>query len=114
MANLPRLNDWARSRHVNRGRITGGHGLRRAIDCRCGARHYGDAQAEANIFQHFQEHTKTKMAILISHRFSTVRLAHEIVVMEHGQIKERGTHKALLAQQGQYAHLFTLQAEGYK
>ncbi|MCZ2721397.1 ABC transporter ATP-binding protein [Marinomonas sp. 15G1-11] len=73
-----------------------------------------DAQAEANIFQHFQEHTKTKMAILISHRFSTVRLAHEIVVMEHGQIKERGTHKALLAQQGQYAHLFTLQAEGYK
>ena len=73
-----------------------------------------DAQAEANIFQHFQEHTKDKMAILISHRFSTVRLAYEIIVMEHGQIKERGTHESLLAQQGQYAHLFTLQAQGYK
>jgi len=73
-----------------------------------------DAQAEANIFQHFQEHTKHKMAILISHRFSTVRLAHEIIVMEHGQVKERGTHESLLEQQGQYAHLFTLQAQGYK
>jgi ATP-binding cassette subfamily B protein len=73
-----------------------------------------DAKAEANIFQHFQEHTKTKMAILISHRFSTVRLAHEIIVMEHGEIKERGTHDTLLAQQGQYAHLFALQAQGYK
>ncbi|MCB5161493.1 ABC transporter ATP-binding protein [Marinomonas algarum] len=73
-----------------------------------------DAQAEANIFQHFQAHTKDKMAILISHRFSTVRLAHEIIVMEQGHIKERGTHDALLAQQGQYAHLFTLQAEGYR
>ncbi|NLQ17698.1 ABC transporter ATP-binding protein [Marinomonas sp. M1K-6] len=73
-----------------------------------------DAQAEANIFQHFQQHTKDKMAILISHRFSTVRLAHEIIVMEHGQIKEHGTHESLLAQQGQYAHLFTLQAQGYR
>ncbi len=73
-----------------------------------------DAQAEANIFQHFQEQTKSKMAILISHRFSTVRLAHEIVVMEHGEIKERGTHDALLAQKGQYAHLFALQAQGYQ
>lgn len=73
-----------------------------------------DAQAEANIFEHFQEHTEDKMAILISHRFSTVRLAHEIIVMEHGEIKERGTHDDLLAQQGQYAHLFTLQAQGYR
>jgi ATP-binding cassette subfamily B protein len=73
-----------------------------------------DAKAEANIFQHFQEHTKTKMAILISHRFSTVRLAHEIIVMEHGEVKERGTHDTLLAQQGQYAHLFKLQAQGYR
>ncbi|RBO82375.1 ABC transporter ATP-binding protein [Marinomonas aquiplantarum] len=73
-----------------------------------------DAQAEASIFQHFQQHTKDKMAILISHRFSTVRLAHEIIVMGQGQIKERGTHDALLAQQGQYAHLFSLQAQGYR
>ncbi|MFT2097466.1 ABC transporter ATP-binding protein [Marinomonas sp. 2405UD66-6] len=73
-----------------------------------------DAQAEASIFEHFQEHTKDKMAILISHRFSTVRLAHEIIVMEHGEIKERGTHDSLLAQQGQYAHLFKLQAQGYR
>ncbi|WCN11057.1 ABC transporter ATP-binding protein [Marinomonas mediterranea] len=73
-----------------------------------------DAQAEATIFQHFQEHTKDKMAILISHRFSTVRLAHEIIVMEHGEIKERGTHESLLEQKGQYAHLFALQAKGYR
>lgn len=73
-----------------------------------------DAQAEATIFQHFQEHTKDKMAILISHRFSTVRLAHEIIVMDKGRIKERGSHEALLQQNGQYAHLFTLQAQGYR
>ncbi|MBJ7555651.1 ABC transporter ATP-binding protein [Marinomonas spartinae] len=73
-----------------------------------------DAQAEASIFQHFQEHTKNKMAILISHRFSTVRLANEIILIEHGQIKERGTHQSLLEQQGRYAHLFTLQAQGYQ
>lgn len=73
-----------------------------------------DAQAEANIFEHFQEHTKDKMAILISHRFSTVRLAHEIIVMEHGEIKEHGTHETLLAQKGKYSHLFILQAQGYR
>jgi ATP-binding cassette subfamily B protein len=73
-----------------------------------------DAKAEASIFQHFQEQTKSKMAILISHRFSTVRLAHEIIVMEHGEIKERGTHDELLTQKGQYAHLFALQAQGYR
>jgi ATP-binding cassette subfamily B protein len=73
-----------------------------------------DAKAETNIFQHFQEQTKSKMAILISHRFSTVRLAHEIIVMEHGEIKERGTHDELLTQKGQYAHLFALQAQGYR
>lgn len=73
-----------------------------------------DAAAEAEIFAHFQEHTQSKMAILISHRFSTVRLANEIIVMEHGEIKERGTHEQLLKQAGQYAHLFALQAKGYK
>lgn len=73
-----------------------------------------DAAAEAEIFAHFQEHTQNKMAILISHRFSTVRLANEIIVMEHGEIKERGTHEQLLQQAGQYAHLFELQAKGYQ
>lgn len=73
-----------------------------------------DAAAEADIFAHFQQHTQNKMAILISHRFSTVRLANEIIVMEHGEIKERGTHKQLLQQEGQYAHLFHLQAKGYQ
>lgn len=73
-----------------------------------------DAGAEAEIFAHFQEHTASKMAILISHRFSTVRLANEIIVMEHGQIIERGNHEQLLALDGRYAHLFNLQAKGYQ
>ncbi|SBS28793.1 Lipid A export ATP-binding/permease protein MsbA [Marinomonas aquimarina] len=73
-----------------------------------------DAGAEAEIFAHFQEHTASKMAILISHRFSTVRLANEIIVMEHGQIIERGDHEQLLAVDGRYAHLFNLQAKGYQ
>lgn len=73
-----------------------------------------DAGAEAEIFAHFQEHTASKMAILISHRFSTVRLANEIIVMEHGKIIERGTHSQLLEMDGRYAYLFTLQAKGYQ
>ncbi|TDR06610.1 ABC transporter ATP-binding protein [Marinomonas communis] len=73
-----------------------------------------DAGAEAEIFAHFQEHTASKMAILISHRFSTVRLANEIIVMEHGKIIERGTHRQLLEMDGRYAYLFTLQAKGYQ
>lgn len=73
-----------------------------------------DAGAEAEIFAHFQEHTASKMAILISHRFSTVRLANEIIVMQHGQIIERGNHEQLLALNGRYAHLFNLQAKGYQ
>jgi ATP-binding cassette subfamily B protein len=54
------------------------------------------------------------MVILISHRFSTVRMADEIVVLERGQVTERGTHEALMQEDGQYAHLFTLQAAGYR
>ena len=73
-----------------------------------------DAAAEADIFEHFQEHTRHKMAILISHRFSTVRLANEIIVMEHGSIQERGTHHSLLSLKGHYAKLFELQAKGYQ
>ena len=54
------------------------------------------------------------MVILISHRFSTVRIADEIVVLERGQVTERGTHESLMTRDGKYAHLFRLQAAGYR
>ncbi len=73
-----------------------------------------DAQAEANIFEHFRQHAKKKIVILISHRFSTVRMADEILVMEHGKIIEHGNHEKLLSLNGRYAHLFQLQAKGYQ
>jgi ATP-binding cassette subfamily B protein len=73
-----------------------------------------DAQAEADIFEHFRQHTSNKMVILISHRFSTVRMADHIVVMDKGQIVEQGSHEELLMLNGQYAHLFRLQAKGYR
>ena len=73
-----------------------------------------DAQAEADIFEHFRQHTSNKMVILISHRFSTVRMADHIVVMDKGEIVEQGSHEKLLQQNGQYAHLFNLQARGYR
>jgi len=64
-----------------------------------------DAKAEANIFQHFQEHTEDKSGDSDSHRFQLLRLAHEIIVMEHGEVKNEALMTPLLAQQGQYAHL---------
>lgn len=73
-----------------------------------------DAQAEATVFEHFRNHTEQKMAILISHRFSTVRMADQIVVMDAGRIVEHGSHEDLLTQDGRYAHLFNLQAAGYQ
>jgi len=73
-----------------------------------------DARAEADIFAHFRELTANRISIIISHRFSTVRIADQIVVMEHGQILERGDHESLLALGGQYATLFELQAKGYQ
>ena len=73
-----------------------------------------DAQTEAEIFEHFQSLTADKIAILISHRFSTVRRAELIVVMHEGEIIERGSHEELLALEGQYARLFELQARGYR
>lgn len=73
-----------------------------------------DAQAEANIFEHFRQHAQHKIVILISHRFSTVRMADTIIVMERGKIIEQGNHQTLLANNGRYAHLFQLQAKGYQ
>ena len=73
-----------------------------------------DAASEAAIVDHFRNASATKMTILISHRFSTVRAANQIVVMRGGVIVERGDHASLLELGGVYAHLFTLQARGYQ
>ena len=73
-----------------------------------------DAETEYEIFRRFQELTVGKMAILISHRFSTVRMADRIVVIQEGRVAEIGSHQELLNQGGIYGHLFSLQAEGYR
>lgn len=73
-----------------------------------------DARAEFAVFQRFSELTAGRIAILISHRFSTVRMADRIVVLEGGEVVEEGNHDALLARKGRYAELFNLQAAGYR
>jgi len=73
-----------------------------------------DAQAEYEVFKHFRVLTEGKTAIFISHRFSTVRLADRILVLENGSIIENGSHKELIALDGRYAELFNLQAEAYR
>ena len=73
-----------------------------------------DAAAEATVFEHFRSLTRDRIAILISHRFSTVRMADQIVVLEEGRIVERGTHDELVRLGGRYAKLFELQARGYR
>ncbi len=73
-----------------------------------------DARAEHEVFDRFSELTAGKMAVLISHRFSTVRMADRILVLDAGRIIEDGSHEALLDLNGRYAELFNLQAEGYR
>lgn len=73
-----------------------------------------DARAEYQVFERFTELTRAKMAVLISHRFSTVRMADRIVVLDKGEIVEIGSHEELLAKGGRYAELFQLQAMGYQ
>ena len=72
-----------------------------------------DAEAEHDIYERFSEITKNRATVLISHRFSTVRMADKIAVIEDGRIKEYGTHAELMAQESTYAHLYSLQAEQY-
>jgi len=73
-----------------------------------------DARAEYQVFQRFSELTAGKMAVLISHRFSTVRMADRILVLEGGRVVEDGSHESLLVVGGRYAELFNLQAAGYR
>ncbi len=73
-----------------------------------------DAKTEFEVFSHFRELMQGKSAILVSHRFSTVRMADTIYVIENGRIVESGCHDALIRQAGAYAHLFDIQARSYR
>jgi ATP-binding cassette, subfamily B, bacterial len=73
-----------------------------------------DARAEYEVFQRFSELTSGKTAVLISHRFSTVRMADRILVLDRGELLEMGSHEELLNKNGRYAELFNLQARGYQ
>jgi len=73
-----------------------------------------DAESEHALFERFQELAADRIAIVISHRFSTVRMADRIAVLNHGKVEELGSHTELMAKGGRYAHLFNLQARGYR
>ena len=73
-----------------------------------------DARSEFEVFQRFKELSAARTAVLISHRFSSVRVADRILVLENGRVEASGTHEELLAQGGRYAELFELQAAGYR
>jgi ATP-binding cassette subfamily B protein len=73
-----------------------------------------DAASEHAVFERFRELAKGRTTIVISHRFPTVRMAKNIIVLEHGEIVEHGSHEQLLEQDGKYARMFKLQAQGYQ
>ncbi|HSB76346.1 MAG TPA: ATP-binding cassette domain-containing protein, partial [Terriglobales bacterium] len=73
-----------------------------------------DARSESEVFQRFSELTAGKMALFISHRFSTVRMADRIVVLENGRIAEQGSHNELASLGGRYAEMFEMQAASYR
>ena len=73
-----------------------------------------DARSEFEVFRRFKELSAGKTAVLISHRFSSVRMADRILVLDQGRIEASGTHQELLAAGGRYAELFELQAAGYR
>ena len=73
-----------------------------------------DARSEQEVFQRFADLTNGKMALLISHRFSTSRMADRIVVIENGRVAEEGSHTRLMAKSGLYSGMFELQAASYR
>ena len=73
-----------------------------------------DARSEFEVFQRFKELSDNRTAVLISHRFSSVRMADRILVLNEGRLEASGTHEQLMAQGGRYAELFELQAAGYR
>jgi ATP-binding cassette subfamily B protein len=73
-----------------------------------------DARSEHEVFRRFAELTEGKLSVLISHRFSTVRMADRIIVLEKGQISEQGRHEQLVTQGGRYAEMFDMQAANYR
>jgi ATP-binding cassette subfamily B protein len=73
-----------------------------------------DAEAEHAVFERFRALAQGRTTIVISHRFPTVRMAKEVIVLDHGTVVEQGSHAELVARRGKYARMFELQAEGYR